>query len=156
MKKILLLNMLLLLTGCENRAADSSTWQAGQVLSERVQNLGSGFLLVYREVVNPPDHWEGVGHFSFLYFRERQLCQCSSGDFSIAPSARYAIFQDGSSGKLFIFKAQTGSLFEATTKYIGAPETFTWDEAKGLVTVAFYQGLNNGYKDAEPISVQLQ
>ena len=156
MKRNFLIVTLLFAFGCLADSTDSSTWKSGQVLSESTQNLDGGFLLVRREVVNPPKHWERVGHFSFLYFRQRQLCQCSHGDFSIAPSNRYALVQDGPTGKLLLFNAQTERMTEATTKYVGSPQSFRWDEAKRSVTVMFYQRLNNGYKDAAPLSIPLQ
>ncbi len=65
---------------------------------------------MYREIVNSLEHWEGVGHFSFIYFYERQLCQCSHGDFSISPSKRYAVLQDGPTGKMLLYNVRTEGL----------------------------------------------
>ncbi len=148
--------MLLFVASCADHNAAPSTWKIGQVLSESTESLGAELRLVHREIVNPPEHWEGVGHFSFIYFHERQLCQCGHGDFSISPSKRYAVLQDGPTGKLLLVNTKTEGITEVTQGYIGSPQTFSWDEAKDLVVVTFYQGLNNGYKDAAPLSVQLQ
>lgn len=156
MKRYLFVGALLFAAGCLADNTDSSTWKTGQVLSESMQNLGGGFRLVHRAVVNPPEHWEGVGHFSFLYFLDQQLCHCGQGDFSIAPSNRYALLQDGPTGRLLLFNALTERRTEVTANYVGRPQIFRWDEARRSVTVMFYQGLNNGYKDAAPLSIQLQ
>lgn len=156
MKRTILFITIFLIIGCVNKEINLSALKAGQIFSEKSENLEAGFKLVHREVVSPPGHWEGLQHFSFLYYQDRQLCQCSAAGFSISPSGRYAILQNGPTGKIFLFNVQTGILTEVSQKYIGTPEEFTWDEANSLVTVTFFQGLNNGYKDAAPISVQLQ
>ena len=155
MHRILLICTLLFGRNVAAQQSDSSTWKPGQILSETSKNLGFGLRIVSREQVNPTGHWDGVGHFSFLYFRDRLLCQCSSGDYSIAPTGEYALFQDGPSGKLLLFNVSRESIKEIISTYIGSPQHFTWDAAKNVVTVTFYQGLKNGYKDAAPLSIQL-
>lgn len=140
---------------CHAQGSDPSTWKPGQVLSESSEDMGFGFRLVRRSVANPPGHWEGVGHFDFVYFRGRQLCRCSRAEVSISPSGKYALLQDGPSGKLLLFTVPLNRLAEVTKKYVGSPQKFDWREQDGKATIAFYQGLNNGYKDASPISIAL-
>ena len=156
MARFLIIGMLFFGAGCTAQNTDPSKWKTGQVLSEQIKNLGAGFQLVSREVVNPPEFWEGVGHFSFIYFHDRQLCQCDEGDLSISPSKRNAVFKDGPTGKLFLFNVTTGHITEVTKKYIGSPQSFIWNEEEGLVTVNFYQNLNNGYENSQPLPIQFE
>jgi hypothetical protein len=156
MKRIIVIVGLLFAAGCASADPDLSTRKPGDVLSEHVDKLSGEFRLVRRSIVNPAGHWEGIGHFSFLYFREQELCQCSYGDFSVSPSARYALFKDGPTGKLRLIDTTTGRIDDVTTKYIGSPKTFNWDEAAGVVVVAFYQGLDHRYPDVGPLSVSLR
>lgn len=64
----------------------------GQVPQESTGSLGSGFRIVHRSQVNAPGSFEGVGHFSFVYFGDQLPCQCGSGSFFISPSGASAMF----------------------------------------------------------------
>jgi hypothetical protein len=156
MKRIIVIAGLLFAAGCANADPDLSTRKPGDVLSEHVEKLPGGFRLVQRSIVNPAGHWEGIGHFAFLYFRGKKLCQCGGGDVSISPTAKYALFQDGPTGKLRLINTTTGRIDDVATKYVGSPKKFSWNEAAGVVVVAFYQNLNNGYPDVGPLSVSLR
>lgn len=156
MTRLLVIGALLFVAGCSGANTDPSKWRTGQVLSESIQDLSAGFGLVHREIVNPAAHWEGVGHFSFVYFHDKRLCQCGHGDFSISPSKQYAVLHDGPTGKLLLFNTLTERITEVTKEYVGSPNAFTWNEEKGAVVVTFDQGLKNGYKDAAPLSIRLQ
>jgi hypothetical protein len=155
-RRLIIIAGLLFAAGYSSADPDLSARKPGEVVSERVEDLSGGFRLVRRSIVNSPGHWEGVGHFSFLYFREQELCQCSYGSFSVSPSARYALFHDGPTGKLRLIDTSTGRIDDVTTKSVGIPKTFDWNEAAGVVVVAFYQGLNNGHPGVEPLSVTLR
>ncbi len=155
MKSLILISALLCCGFCGASERKPSMERSGRVLAERKMEMGSGFSLVGRSIQMPSTHWEAIGHFSFLYFRDRLLCECSTGDFSISPSGHYALVQDGPSGKLFLFSVKQQSLSEVTKKYIGSPRSFYWDERKRVVTIAFHQNLANGYPNAKPISVVL-
>ena len=67
------------------------------VLSEANKDIGFGYLEVSRSQKNPPGHWEGIGHFTFFYYKDKALSQTDT--YSISPSGEYALFQDGPSGK---------------------------------------------------------
>lgn len=43
----------------------------GTILSETKRDLGQGYFDVKRSQVNPPGHWEGIGHFGFVFYREQ-------------------------------------------------------------------------------------
>ncbi|XLZ71009.1 hypothetical protein ABT364_03325 [Massilia sp. SR12] len=155
MTRLLYITLLLFSCCCEAQESAPPKWKPGQVLAEKKEDLGFGFSLIHRSIVNPPSHWEGVGHFSFVYFEKRQLCQCGRSEFSISPSGRYALLQDGPSGKLLLFTTHLDKISEVTKQYVGSPQSFKWDEKNRSATVAFYQGSKNGYEDAAPISITL-
>jgi hypothetical protein len=155
MKWLLAVGWLVFAAHCSDSTAAPSTRKAGEVLSEDVQHLPGGFHIVHRTIVNPPGHWEGTGHFSFLYFHKKKLCVCSGGEFSISPSKRYVMYQDGPTGKLSIFNSLTGRVTDIRKKYLGRPKEFAWNEKQGLVVVTFHQGLDNRDKDLAPLSVRL-
>lgn len=140
---------------CHAQDMDPSKWKPGQVLSETSEDMGFGFRLVEREVVNPASHWEGIGHFAFFYFREQQLCQCSRSEVSISPSGKYALLKDGRSGKLLLFTAPLNRFTEVTKKYVGSPEKFEWREQDGKATITLFQERKRGNKKASPITIAL-
>lgn len=127
-----------------------------QVLSERSRDLGHGFRWVQRSERMPPGHWEGIGHFSFLYYRDRRLCQCGLIDFSIAPSGGYAIHADTRSGGVMLFKRATEtSTAVSRPGTIGTIEKVEWSESSGTAKVSFYQNIP-GHKHVAPITVRLE
>jgi hypothetical protein len=79
----------------------------GQVLHESSRSLGHGFREVTRSVRNPPGHWEGIGHFGYIYYKETLLDQCSSSDFFISPKGQYAIYNNSSTGVVTLFETKT-------------------------------------------------
>jgi hypothetical protein len=109
-----------------------------QVLNESSRNIGSGFREVSRSQVNPPGHWEGIGHFSFIYFGNKQLCQCNESEFYLSPSKKYAIFINDKTGALTLFTRQNEKMRALTQKYVGQPARVEWDEIDGFAVVHFY------------------
>ena len=74
-----------------------------KVVAEKSTDLGFGFRKVLRSQKNPPGSFEGIGHFSILYYREQEIGQ--HGEYSVAPSGRYLVFQDATSGDVVLFTA---------------------------------------------------
>jgi hypothetical protein len=103
---------------------------------ERTTDLGFGFR---RVTMSQPSHspFES-GHFTCLYFDDRQLCQL--GACSISPSGQYAIYQDGPSGNLFLFSPKDGSPIQLAQQYVGIVDTFEWHEEARMVRVRFTNG----------------
>jgi hypothetical protein len=132
---------------------DTSKEQPGQVLSEVSRDLGGAFRNVSRSIVMPPEHWEAVGHFSYLYYRDQRLC---SGDYSISPSKRYALFLGDHTDSLFLFDAEAERITKATKRDRGTPRTFTWDETTGWVFITFYEDSKNENKIPPPQCVQFR
>jgi len=105
-----------------------------RVLSERSQDLGFGFREVTRSVENPPGSFEGVGHFGFLYFRDQELSQ--HGTYSISPSGRYLVYQDGPSGDIVLFAAASRKT-RVVQKWPGAlVAEFKWGKEEKEVTIS--------------------
>jgi hypothetical protein len=156
LKAALFLAGVLPFCGCAANQVVPSDGKPGQVVAEKATALGAGFKAVTRSIVMPAGHWEGVGHFAYLYFKDRELCQCSSRSFSISPSGRFAVLVDGPSGRVRLFDSTTDNLRDVTKNNVGSPASFHWDEAGKMVTITFHQGLKNGYPDAAPLSVPLE
>jgi hypothetical protein len=104
---------------------------------EQTTDLGFGFRrVVMAEPVKRG--FESIGHFEYLYYGHQRLCQI--GACSISPSGRYAIYQDGPSGELFLFRREEGRLSRLTTRFFGLAETFTWREEANSVEADFGSG----------------
>jgi len=99
----------------------------GDVLSERSTEIAHGYRQVARSQVNPSGHWEGVGHFVFVYFKDKRLCQCSADEIAIAPNGRYVVFVNEMSGRLILFDAATSKQKPLTDDYVGTPYAGEWD-----------------------------
>ena len=107
----------------------------GHVLSERSESLGHGFKLARRAVCNDPEFWEAIGHFHFLFFKDRELGQV--GQRSISPSGRYALFE--SVGKLLLFDVKDRLVRDVTDGEFSLPKFIKWDEKREIVTVSYYE-----------------
>jgi hypothetical protein len=104
---------------------------------ERSTDLGFGFR---RAVVAEPSSssFESIGHFECLYYRDRRLCQL--GDCSVSPSGSYAVYQDGPSGNLFLFRRADGQLTQLTSQFVALVGTFEWHEDMNTVDAHFTDG----------------
>jgi hypothetical protein len=114
----------------------------GTVLSETKRDLGGGYVEVRRSQVNPPGHWEGIGHFGFVYFKEEKLCQCSPVEIKISPNGELAVYVDEQSGSLTLFRAATRSRKLLSERYIGHPIAAEWLLSKRLVVLTLENSVN--------------
>jgi hypothetical protein len=104
---------------------------------EEAADLGFGFRRV--TIAEPVKvEFESIGHFDYLYYGDRRLCQV--GACSISPFGRYAIYQDGPSGELFLFRREEEKVTRLTTHFIGLAKSFTWREETNSVEVNFGEG----------------
>jgi hypothetical protein len=97
---------------------------------EHVEDLGFGFRRITVAKVNKFE----LGHYPFLYYRDRLLCQIA-GPPSISPSGNFAIYQDGRSGKLILFRRRDEKITELTSTFVGVTSPFVWHEEQGTVEV---------------------
>lgn len=104
---------------------------------ERTTDLGFGFR---RVVVAEASHssFESIGHFEYLYYGDRRLCHF--GECSVSPSGSYAIYQDGPSGCLFLFRRADGRLTQLTSQFVALVDTFEWHEDASVVEAHFASG----------------
>ena len=111
---------------------------SAEVLSERSKEVGSGFREVMREETNPPGHWEGVGHFAFLYYKDMQLSRTTI--YSIAPSGRFALYQDGPTGDLVLFEVVSKTKKTVLPFPGSLARAFGWAEKDNSVAVTLESG----------------
>ena len=99
---------------------------------------GQGYRIVSRTVDmrGVPGAFEGVAHYSDLYYASRRLG--TVGQWSISPSGRFALFED--TGKLLLFDRDLGQTREVTDGGFAIPKTFDWNEGAGTVEVAYFAG----------------
>lgn len=107
----------------------------GTIVSEHTKNMGLGYREVSRSIVNRSNHWEGIGHFSFVYYKDMELCQCSNYEVLISPDGLHAVFVEPNSGKLILFRVRTGARIVLSRKYIGHPKSATWEKGRVVITV---------------------
>jgi len=78
---------------------------SGTFAEERVytseKELGDGFIKRSFSVNMPPEHWEGIGHFSAVFYKGIELGQIDM--LSISPNKNYASYVKSTDGKLYIF-----------------------------------------------------
>ena len=104
---------------------------------ERTTDLGFGFR---RVVLAEPSSssFESIGHFEYLYYRDRKLCHL--GHCSVSQSGSYVIYQDGPAGYLFLFRRADGRLTQLTSQFVALVDTFEWHEDTSTVEVHFTSG----------------
>jgi hypothetical protein len=101
---------------------------------ETSSDVGFGFRVVIRSALAQPNAWE-QGHFGFLFYKDLELGQC--GSYSIAPSGKYALFQDGPTGAVVLFTAATTQR-RVVAKFQGSlVEKFVWHERQHNANIVF-------------------
>ncbi len=109
-----------------------------EVLSESNKEVGFGFRIVYRSQTNPPGSFEAIGHFAFLYYKDIELSQTDV--YSIAPSGNYALYQDGPTGAIILFRPVSRQK-QAVGAFSGSlAAKFAWAEETGKATITFENG----------------
>lgn len=104
---------------------------------EHTTDLGFGFRRVVLAVPSRSS-FESTGHIEYLYFGDRQLC--ALGECSISPSGRFAFYQDGPSGCLFMFRRADRKVTRLTSQFVALVDQFEWHEDVGAVEVRFASG----------------
>lgn len=112
----------------------------GTVLQERWQDIGFGYREVMRSQVTPPGAFEGVSHFSFVYYKEEELCQCDRYNIVISPDGSLLIYTNVADGKLMLFRSEVRKRIILSNEFIGYPMSATWDFSAKKVTVNLTRG----------------
>lgn len=107
------------------------------IIVEGSQRLGFGFKSVSVAKLQTTG-FEGIGHFQHFYYKDKKLC--SLGEASISPSGNFAIYQDGPSGFLFLFRRSDQQITQLSTEFLGLIETFQWHEDAAKVVVKLSDG----------------
>ena len=124
----------LFLSGClttphkdiDIEASEFQKLNSGDVVRQRSEKLGHGFYEVKRSTINASDHWEGIGHFSFIYFGKSKICQCSAIDTVISPNGKFIVYHSGSRKRLELYNSQSKEITAISEKYIGYPRNGDW------------------------------
>jgi hypothetical protein len=106
---------------------------------ERSRDLGHGF---HRDVIaerNPPGAFEAVGHFEYLFYRDRKLGPLNF-ECAVAPSGKAVVYQDGPSGLVFLFRPADGKPVQLTGKFFGIIDEYDWHEGEGFIRVVADKG----------------
>lgn len=100
-------------------------------LLERRANLGFGF---HRDIIaeqNPPGFFESVGHFEYLFYRDKKLDRLD--DCLVSPSGDSIVYQEAASGNIFVFNRRSDTTTRLTKKFPGLANRFVWHERDGYV-----------------------
>ena len=154
MRRLLLAIAFLASATLEAQDTDPSTWKPGQVLSEVSIDIVNGYREVEREEVNPEGHWEGVGHFVFVYYKEKRVCQCSAEEIAISPSGEFAIYTDVKDGNLMLFIAHSFATRSLSKEYLGYPYEADWNLDQKYAVVRLKKWVS-GKRDYEPVEVKI-
>jgi hypothetical protein len=100
---------------------------------ERTKSLGHGF---HRDVIAeaaPPNAkvFESVGHLEYLFYRDRKLGRLD--ECLVAPSGRAIVYQEATSGNIFVFDSQSGKTIQLTKRFPGLATRFVWHEGQGSI-----------------------
>lgn len=97
----------------------SAAWAIQPTIESR-RELGYGFrFLTIAKDSN--SSFEGIGHFQYLYYKETEISQSSTC--SVAKDGKFAIYQDDSSGNIFVFFPSKKSI-QLTKKSPGVVSEF--------------------------------
>lgn len=112
-------------------------YQRAQLMKgvERVEDLGFGF----RRITITKSNQFQTGHYPFLYYRNRLLCQIVVTPPSISPSGNFAIYLDARSGKLILFRRADEKTIDLTKTFPGVIKSFAWHEDEGTVEATIAQ-----------------
>ena len=147
--------IILSLTACQTNVPETinrgkyaiSEAAPGTVIHQSVRDLENGFYDVSKSVVNASDHWEGIGHFGYVYFGKIEICQCSEGQTAISPGGHYIVYYSNKKDKLEIYNTQSKQISILSEKYIGYPNRADWNLKAGTANVYLSQP-----KGADPIA----
>ena len=131
MRKLVLVALLALLTGC-------ATCGRGTTGIEQRKPHAGGFCEA-TIAVEGDFGFEGIGHFNHCFYGNRDFGQCHG--MSVAPSGSMALWQESSTGALVIYRpswAQPSVLLKSFPSP-SALESTVWDEDAGSVTVKAWE-----------------
>lgn len=108
-----------------------------RILSRSSEPIRDGFRHLHVSVRNPPGHFEGIGHFTYVLYGDAPLCQCREGaGLWLSPSGAFAVVMaDTASADVFdVATRRSTPLSEVLPARIMAVE---WNESADEVTLVF-------------------
>jgi hypothetical protein len=111
---------------------------AGDLIEiERVKELGGGLRIEdHAEVSNST--FESIAHYRYLFYKDKKLGHC--GYFEFSSSKRYALYQEGISGELFVFDTKSKKNKKISNGFDGLVKKIKWSDDESKVHVQFYDG----------------
>jgi hypothetical protein len=98
---------------------------------ERTTDLGHGFRRAIIAERNLSGGFESVGHFEYLFYRRQKLARLDGC--LVSPSGEAVLYQEASSGNIFVFRRRDGVTTQLTKKFPGLANRFVWHESEGFV-----------------------
>ncbi len=93
-----------------------------------------------RSQINPPGVFEGVSHFSFIYFEDEELCRCDRFDTVISPDGSLLIYTNVADGRLMLFRSEGRKRIRLSNDFVGYPTRAAWDFSAKQVVVNLTRG----------------
>jgi len=134
---VLVMIVSLSLLGCAS-PRDLAARKPGDVVSDTIRGRKQGYVERARSIVNPANHSEGVGHFTFVYFKKFEVCQCGLSEVVISPRGRYVVFV-ASAGVLSVFDSRLLKITQLSEGYVGYPKSVEWNFSGVPLTVSLVE-----------------
>jgi hypothetical protein len=109
--------------------------EPGTVVHQSSTKLGNGFYDVTKSIVNSAGHWEGVGHFGYIYHNKNKICQCGKFDTVISPNGKYIVYYSNQNDALELYNTDSKEVTVLQDEYMGYPETAEWSLESNEVTI---------------------
>jgi len=105
---------------------DLSSFAPGTVIHQSSRELDHGFYDVSKSIVNSAGHWEGIGHFGYVYHGKTKICQCSDGQTVISPNGKYIVYYSNQNDALELYAVDSKKVKVLQDEYMGYPDTAEW------------------------------
>jgi len=160
MKK-LYLGFAVLFSACQTTSPEDiniefSEWsskESGTILRQSSEKIRDGFYSVKQSIVNSPEHWEGVGHFSSIFHHKIKICQCSTYDTVISPKGNYIIYFSNVRRQLELYNTRSKTTSVISKEYTGYPTSAEWDLDNKIANVIL---TDTNSKPSREIKVELE
>lgn len=122
---------------------DWGSYEAGTILVQSSEKIRDGFYSVNQSIVNSSDHWEGVGHFSSIFYHKTKICQCSTFNTVISPKGNYIIYYSNARNQLELYDTRSKKTSVISGEYKGYPSSAEWIPEGNTANVILTDGKSN-------------
>jgi len=130
-----------------------SSQEAGTILRQSSEKIRDGFYSVEQSIVNPLEHWEGVGHFRSIFHQNTKICQCSTYNTAISPKGNYIIYFSNVRRQLELYNTRSKTTSVISKKYTGYPTSAEWDLDAKMAKIIL---TDTNSKPSDEINVELE